>query len=126
MGLPQNCSALGPGGLCGQPVHAGDYLQIYATGLGKATQNGDPKGLGLVTGTIAPLSGNPLFLTIATPTVTVGGLPAAVLFSGLAPGFTGLYQVDVQIPAGVAAGNDVPLVVSMPGSVADTATIAIQ
>jgi uncharacterized protein (TIGR03437 family) len=36
-----------------------------------------------------------------------------------------LYQVDVQVPAGVANGDDIPVVITM-GTVSDTATISIQ
>lgn len=124
MGLPTNCNALGAAALCAQPAHAGDYLQIYATGLGKATPNGDPNGTVLATGTVAPADGKPVYLTVATPTVTIGGQPATVLFSGLVPGLAGLYQVNVQIPSGVAPGDDVPLMISM-GAASDAATIAI-
>jgi len=125
MGLPSNCSALAAAKLCGEPAHPGDYLQIYATGLGKATPNGDLAGSVLPTGQIAPVSGSPLYATIVTPTVTVGGLPATVVFSGIAPGYAGLYQLDIQIPAGVAPGDDVTLAISLPGSATDTTTIAI-
>ena len=122
--LPTNCSALGAAALCAQPAHPGDYLVIYTTGLGKATPNGDPNGAVLATGSVAPANGKPVYQTVATPTVSIGGQAAPVLFSGLVPGNAGLYQVNVQIPAGVAPGDDVPLQVSMAG-VTDTATIAI-
>jgi uncharacterized protein (TIGR03437 family) len=122
--LPTNCSALGAAAVCAQPVHPGDVLQIYATGLGKATPNGDPSGAALPTGNVAPPDGHPLYRTVATPAVTIGGQAAPVLFSGLVPGTAGLYQVNVQIPAGVAAGDDVPLQMSSLGAT-DTATIAI-
>ncbi len=122
LGLATTCKA---GATCGQPAHPGDFLQIYTTGLGLSTPNGDPAGAGLASGTLAPASGNPLYLTVATPTVSIGGAQATVLFSGVAPGFAGLYQVDVQIPASVAAGSDVPLQIAMPGGAADTATIAV-
>ena len=36
--------------------------------------------------------------TLAPTSATVGGQPANVLFSGLAPRFVGLAQVNVQIP----------------------------
>lgn len=126
LGLPSNCASLTKATVCGEPAHAGDYLQIYATGLGKATANGDPAGSVLPTGQVAPSSGSPLYETVVTPTVMIGGLPATVIFSGVAPGYAGLYQLDVQIPAGVSASSDVPLAISVAGSAVDTTTIAIQ
>jgi phosphatidylinositol-3-phosphatase len=123
--LPTNCSVLGPTALCAQPAHPGDSLQIYVTGLGKATPNGDPSGAALLTGNVAPVNGTPLYRTIATPTVTIGGLPAEVQFSGITPGYSGLYQVNVSIPANVAPGDYVPLQIMMAG-VSDSATIAVQ
>lgn len=36
------------------------------------------------------------------PAVRVGGVAARVFYSGLAPGWLGLYQVNVELPAGVA------------------------
>lgn len=78
-----------------QPARAGDFLQIYATGLGAVS----PAGL---TGFAAPAS--PLAQTSVQPQVTIAGQPASVAFAGLAPGFAGLYQVNVQVPAGIPAG----------------------
>jgi uncharacterized protein (TIGR03437 family) len=57
--------------------------------------------------------------------VTIGGIAAKVLFSGLAPGYVGLYQVNVTVPA-AAAGNAVPVVISMGGAMSNTVTIAAQ
>jgi uncharacterized protein (TIGR03437 family) len=37
--------------------------------------------------------------------VTIGGQTAQVIFSGLSPGFVGLYQVNVTVPPGLSAGN---------------------
>jgi uncharacterized protein (TIGR03437 family) len=93
--------------------------------LGQATPNGDPNGAILPTGMLAPSSGNPLYVTLVTPTVMIGGEQAPLLFSGVAPGYNGLYQVDVQIPADITPGNDVPLVIVM-GQASDSATVAIQ
>jgi uncharacterized protein (TIGR03437 family) len=56
--------------------------------------------------------------------VTIGGVTAPVGFSGIAPGNAGLYQINVTVPSGVTPGDDVPVVVSMPGS-SDTVTIAV-
>ncbi len=125
MNLPTNCGSLVPAAVCGQPAHRGDYVQIYVTGLGQATPNGDPSGTPLQTGNVAPLNGRPVYLTTATPTVTIGGQAVDVLFSGLSPGYTGLYQVNVQIPSSIASGDDVPIQISM-GALSDSATIAVQ
>jgi len=78
------------------PAHAGETILIYATGLGWV----DPP---VPTGTPAPVS--PLSATVPTPIVMIGGAASNVQFSGLAPGFAGLYQLNVtipKIPAGTA------------------------
>ncbi len=126
MGLPSNCDALPAGTLCGRPAHPGDNLVIFATGLGLATPNGDPGGSPIATGSVAPASGNPLYKTVATPVVTIGGLPAQVGFSGIVPGYAGFYQINLQIPPNAPLGDDVPVQLSMPGSTSDTTTIAIN
>lgn len=126
MGIRNNCAVISQLSTCGQPAHRGDSLQIFLTGLGKATPNGDPAGATLTTGDVAPASGSPLYETIATPIVTIGGVPVPVQFSGIAPGFAGLYQVNVQVPAGIPASDDVPITIGMPGSTVDSATIAVS
>ena len=125
LGLPTDCSGLSTASACAKPASAGDFLQIYVTGLGKATPNGNPSGTVLPTGSVAPAGGSPLYETVETPAVMIGGHAAKVLFSGIAPGYAGLYQVDVQVPAGVTAGNDVPLEITIGGK-SDSATIAVQ
>jgi uncharacterized protein (TIGR03437 family) len=76
------------------PVVAGETVLIYCTDLGAispALADGAP--------------GTGAEITVATPTATIGGKNAPVSFHGTAPGFVGLYQVNVQIPAGLASGN---------------------
>lgn len=90
---------------------------IYCTGLG-AVNNPPP------TGSPAPLTS--LVHTTTTPTVAIGGVDANVTFSGLAPGYVGLYQVNAEVPGGLAASDAVPVVVSMSGALSNTVTIAVQ
>ena len=129
LNVPGNCTErkADPAVVCVQPAAIGDFLVLYATGLGKATPNGDPNGPPLPTGTVPPANGSVLYKTVVSPTVTIGGVPAAVLYSGLAPGFPGLYQVNVQVPNGVAAGDEVPVVLSLPGAASDNSvTLAVR
>jgi len=123
--LPACTPAQNPLSVCGGPADIGDYLVIYATGLGLTTPNGNSNAKPLATGAIPPADGSVLYETPVKPVVTLGGVPATVLYSGLAPGFPGEYQVDVQVPGGVANGDDIPLVITMAG-LSDSATISIQ
>jgi uncharacterized protein (TIGR03437 family) len=74
-------------------------------------------------------SDNPLSRTTATPSVLFGGVPAQVtrgFFSGLAPNYLGLYQVNVQIPLDAPVGDAVPVVLDVNGSTSNAVTIALQ
>jgi len=98
------------------PATAGSFVLIYCTGLGAVT-NQPPTG--------SPGLSDPLSWS-ATPTVTIGGVTANVQFSGLAPGFVGLYQVNAQVPAGSATGPAVPVVISVGGAESNTVTMPVQ
>ncbi|HXS95718.1 MAG TPA: hypothetical protein VN736_14035 [Candidatus Limnocylindrales bacterium] len=90
------------------PVSRGQYLTIYATGLGAVTARG---GLSVA----------------ATPvTVTIGSLDVAAAFAGSAPGYPGLYQVNVQIPTGIAPGVGIPLTLKQGVSTSNAVPISIQ
>jgi uncharacterized protein (TIGR03437 family) len=100
------------------PATAGvTIIQIYCTGLGPVT-NQPPSG--------SPPLTNQLSQTTATPTVTIGGAQAQVLFSGLAPGSVGEYQVDAIVPAASSKGAAVPVVLAIGGATSNTVTIPVQ
>jgi uncharacterized protein (TIGR03437 family) len=102
------------------PAKADDILTVFANGLGPVTP---PVADGQNT-----LDG--LRQTSTRPVVTVGGVAAPdgnILFSGLAPQFVALYQINFRMPAGVAAGGSVPIQISMGGVTStDKVTIAAQ
>jgi uncharacterized protein (TIGR03437 family) len=100
-----------------RPANRGEFIEIFCTGLGPVTNTP-------ATGSAAGSS--PLSLTTSAPTVTIGGVPATVSFSGLAPGFVGLYQVNVQVPATAPTGSAVAVVLTIGGVTANTVTIAVQ
>jgi uncharacterized protein (TIGR03437 family) len=52
--------------------------------------------------------------TSTLPVVEIGGVPARVLFSGLAPGLSRVWQITVLIPEDAPAGK-LPVTVSYDG-----------
>jgi uncharacterized protein (TIGR03437 family) len=56
----------------------------------------------------------------------VGDVNAVVSFSGLAPGYVGLYQVNIRIPDAAPSGDAVAVTLSIGGVTANTVTIAVQ
>jgi uncharacterized protein (TIGR03437 family) len=112
-----------PSGAAGRPAVRGtDYLVVFATGLGPVA---GPSGqAGPADGAGAPLSS--VYQTTSPVTATIGGVSAPVVFAGLTPSLVGLYQVNVQIPAGVPAGGSVPLSIGVGGAVSNVVTIAVQ
>lgn len=98
-----------------RPARPGDILQLYATGMGPT---------------------EPVWQAGEIPdrasavrerwTVTVGGTALAasdVLYAGVAPGFiSGLYQINIRVPATVADG-DVPVTLSSGGVSSPAGTV---
>jgi len=66
----------------------------------------------------------PFAFTQTAPSLTIGDRPASVLFSGLAPGLVGLYQVNAIVPPDATSGFQ-PVSISV-GGVSRSSTIAIQ
>jgi uncharacterized protein (TIGR03437 family) len=90
------------------PAKAGSIIQLFGTGqgvIGGMPPDGQP----------APL--NALITTPQLPDVFINGfqVPSSdVQFSGLAPGFVGLWQINAKVPANVPPG-DVSIFIVMNG-----------
>jgi uncharacterized protein (TIGR03437 family) len=100
-------------GLTTHPASPGSLVIVYATGLGAVDHtpsNGD-------------VSGAVLANTLTPPQVMIGGVTAQVVFSGLAPQFVGVNQLNVIIP-NVPAGSNVPIQLSL-GGITSPATITM-
>jgi len=90
------------------PAKAGTYISLFGTGYGVV--DGMPPD-----GQPAPL--NMLITTPQLPDVFINAtqVPSSdVQFSGLAPGFVGLWQINAKVPANVPPG-DVSIFVQMNG-----------
>src|SRR5262245_7285611 len=77
-------------------AHAGDTLTFYGIGFGPVSPD-------LPAGRIAT---QPAALP-APPRILFNGIPGTVTYAGLAPGYIGLYQFNVVVPAGAGRENNI-------------------
>jgi uncharacterized protein (TIGR03437 family) len=122
-----NSEGTGPGAIldssyrlvnASNPAIAGTTtILIYCTGLGQVSANQPATGAAASSTALAP--------TTTPATVSIGGVSEAASFSGLAPGFVGLYQVNALVPAGVTPGSTVPVTISIGGVTSNTVTIVV-
>ena len=80
------------------PVQRGEVIALFATGLGDVFPTVE---------TGSPAASDPLSTSLPAniPNVTIGGIPATVQFSGMAPCFIGLYQINIVVPANAPIGE---------------------
>ena len=103
------------------PAKPGDVIVLYGIGFGQTA-------IAAVEGQAAPSS--PL-LQITGVTATFGGgfggrpTSTNVLFTGLTPGFVGLYQVNITVPTDTPLGPAVPLTLNVNGVSTNAANVAI-
>jgi uncharacterized protein (TIGR03437 family) len=89
------------------PIHPGDTISIYATGLGRTSPAIDA-GI--------PGPADPQPAALIEPTVSLGGTSLSVGFAGLSAGEIGVYRIDATVPFKIAEGISVPLVIDQGGS----------
>jgi uncharacterized protein (TIGR03437 family) len=82
------------------PIHRGDDVIIYLTGLGQTSP-------AATTGLPGPSS--PPASALNLTTVTLGGAVLPLSFAGLAPGQVGVYQINAKVPVSVPVGLSIPL-----------------
>ena len=98
------------------PAKTGSTIIAYLTGSG-------PVSPAAKDGTPTPTSG----LTNMTSqySAKIGSANATVSFAGLTPGFIGLVQMNIVVPATLAPGV-YPLSITVDGQTANSATVAVQ
>lgn len=102
--------AAGPGMFAANGIGMGEGAMLNATmwqmGPFSTTTNGQPTYVAMYT-TGLDLS--------STPTVTIGGIPVDVMWFGNAPGYVGLQQINIKLPAGMAGVGRAPVMVTSDG-----------
>lgn len=108
-------------GLNAHPAKAGDTIVIYAIGLGATDppvpSGAAPAGLARVTTTPQVYFNRGIFTNYVA---------VEPLFAGLTPGFAGLYQLNVVVPADAPKGDQIPIYILFPGFESNHANVAIQ
>jgi uncharacterized protein (TIGR03437 family) len=113
-------------GIASRPAVPGvDTIVIYALGMGQTTP---PVADGVAAPSTSPLASVPNVKVVFGYAGLVEGGTASVkpAFAGLAPGFVGLYQINVAVPSNSPVGNTVPLSVNVNGVVSNYVDIAVQ
>lgn len=103
-----------------KPAAAGETVVIYLTGMGAVS----PAVADGVAGGTSPL--NNTAVPLSQISVLFGGVPGRVIYSGLAPGYPGLYQINVTLPAVLPAKGVLPLAIQTPNAFHDQADIQVQ
>jgi uncharacterized protein (TIGR03437 family) len=103
------------------PIPRGTGGFFYATGLGAMTP-------AVTEGSGTCPAANGLCTANAMPTVQIGGVNVPVAFAGQAPGYPGVFQVNITVPQNVPTGGSIPLTMkSADGTViSNTAMIAVR
>jgi len=99
------------------PIHRGDTIVIFLTGLGRTNPVIDA-------GTPAP--GDPPLTTLVEPRVTLAGIDLPIIFAGLSPGQVGVYQINAEVPGFVPLGVQQPLVIFQSGGSTELAVRVVQ
>jgi uncharacterized protein (TIGR03437 family) len=99
------------------PATAGETVLVYLTGMGTVNPSVSDGTAGTPT---------TLYRSNADVGVLVAGKPAAVSFNGLAPGFPGLYQLNVTLPSPLGASGNVPLVIQTNNAYHDQVDIPVK
>lgn len=98
------------------PASWGETLVLYATGFGRPSEDFPADGEPAPTDRLVELeSGSVVFLASGAGSESGDPLPAA--FAGLAPGYIGLYQVNVTLPGEPPSAGDVFLFLKGPAGI---------
>jgi len=99
-----------------KPAIAGETVLVYLTGLGTVSPT-------FTDGTAG--NTNTLYRADTDVTVYVGGQQSTVAFKGQAPGFPGLYQLNVTLPPFLRASGNLPLAIQTSTAYHDQVDIPI-
>jgi uncharacterized protein (TIGR03437 family) len=90
------------------PASVGETISLFATGLGAVSLN------------------NGLETANAIPSVFINGVSSVVTFAGRAPGYQGLDQINVRVPAGIPSGTTIPVLVASGNRTSNQVLLAVK
>ncbi len=100
-----------------RPAEPGELISIFGTGLGPVTDQPP---------TAIQAAANPLSAVRTPISVFFGEVQVGAVFSALAPGLVGVYQVQVRVPTDAPRGDAVPVQIAAEGARSQAVTMAIR
>jgi uncharacterized protein (TIGR03437 family) len=97
------------------PAAPGGVVTVYLIGQGQVDHP-------VATGSAAPLA--PLSRPVLPVSARIGDQDAEVLFLGLAPGFIGLAQANIRVPA--LPASNYPVTITIGGAVSNAPLITVK
>jgi uncharacterized protein (TIGR03437 family) len=90
------------------PLHSGDYVELFLTGLGATTAR------------------HGFDYANQLPSVMISGQDCPVTYAGRAPGYPGLDQINCVVPTGLPGNDSAPLAVTSGSRISNIVTIAVR
>lgn len=100
------------------PASAGETVLVFLSGMGAVNP---PLTDGTATG-ISPLS----TITASPIAIYIAGQQATLSYTGMAPTYPGLYQINVVVPLAIFSSASVPMAMATPNAFHDQVSLAVQ
>ncbi|MGA3019656.1 MAG: IPT/TIG domain-containing protein, partial [Bryobacteraceae bacterium] len=97
------------------PATPGEIVEVFLTGMGAVTPS---VADGAIPGA-SNINATPLSVYVADVSVTPS-------YAGMAPGYPGLYQMNITIPLTISTTGPVPLAINAPNAFHDQVSVAVQ
>ena len=99
------------------PASPGETVVVYLSGMGAVSP-------ALADGTATGL--NPLSSMTSPVAITIADQPTTTSYTGLAPNFPGLYQINVVVPLAIFSTANVPMAIATPNAYHDQVSLPVQ
>jgi uncharacterized protein (TIGR03437 family) len=101
------------------PASPGETVVVFLSGMG-AVNPAIADGTATGTNPLSKIAASPIAMYIA------GQIADTSAYTGLAPGYPGLYQINVVVPLAIFSSGNVPMAISTPNAFHDQVSLPVQ